>query len=101
MQSIAVVLFLMTGSASSTWNCENVYGVEYTYCMSKRLKTIERRVNTLGNISNKTLEHFKESASDVCSIHFDLGGTGASARFSNCLYQIYDAVLRDLEKLTK
>ena len=72
MQSIAISLFLMTGSASSTLNCEQVYGVEYTYCMSKRLKTIERRVNTLGNISNKTLEHFKESASDVCSIHFDL-----------------------------
>ena len=95
MQSIAVVLFLMTGSASSTWNCENVYGVEYTYCMSQRLAIVEQKMSDLENILEEKQEQFKKSASDVCSIHFDFGGTGASARFSNCLYQMYDAVLKN------
>ena len=101
MQSLAISLLLMNGNASSKLNCEQVYGVEYTYCMSQRLAAVEERMSTLDNISIDILEQFKKSASDICSTHFDLGGTGASARFSNCLYQLYDAVWRDFRQLSK
>ena len=95
MQSIAIALFLMTGDPASKLNCEEVYGVRYTYCMSQRLAIVEKKMSDFENISDEMLEQFKKSASDICSIHFDLGGTGASARFSNCLYQMYDAVLKN------
>ena len=94
-------LLLIAGNAHSTLNCENIYGVEYTYCMSQRLAIVEQKMSDLENILEEKLEQFKKSASNVCSIHFDLGGTGASARFSNCLYQIYDAVLGVFGELTK
>ena len=58
-------------------------------------------MSTLEDISDEILEQFKKSASDTCSTHFDLGGTGASARFSNCLYQLYDVVIRDFTQHTK
>ena len=92
MQSIAISLFLMTGSASSTLNCEQVYGVEYTFCMSQRLAIVEQKMSDLESISEEKLEHSK--CLHLMFAVFDLGGTGASARFSNCLYQIYDAVLK-------
>ena len=95
------VLLVTAGNAHSTLNCEDIYGVEYTYCMSQRLAIVEQKMSDLEEISEEKLEQFKKSASDTCSTHFDLGGTGASARFSNCLYQIYDAVLKDFGKLTK
>ena len=101
MQIISFAIFLLIGNAANTFNCEEVYGVEHTYCMSQRHAEIEKKMSTLEDISDEILEQFKKSASDICSTHFDLGGTGASARFSNCLYQIFDAVLRDFAKLTK
>ena len=58
-------------------------------------------MNSLECITDEILEQFKKVASDTCSTHFDLGGTGASARFSNCLYQLYDVVIRDFTEHTK
>ena len=81
------------------WTDKSVLAFNQVYASNFESKLLAHTkcsyANYVGKKAEEKLEQFKKSASDVCSIHFDLGGTGASARFSNCLYQMYDAVLKN------